>query len=474
MSSVKSNYIYNMIYRLSICVLPLVITPYIARTLGAEGTGLYSFSSVVACYFIMFCKLGLETYGNRTIAACLDDERKRAKVFWSIFAMQILTSIVSIVVYWALALTVFKKDLIIYEFQFLYVLSAMFDVSWYFYGTEQFKLTTIRSVVIRVIIIVFVFLFVKTENDLPAYTFIMSMAFLLEQLLLLPFVLKIPFVKIKWEDVKVHIAPNLKLFIPLAALSIYNWMDKLMLGFLTDNSEVAYYTYAENIINLPKGIVIALGTVMLPRIVKMIAGDNTDEYSNTLTKSFTFISFLSCALCFGIAGVSPVFVPFFLGDGFFPTINLTIGLAIVMIPMSLTDVMQTQYLVPFKKDRIYIISVLLGAGVNTALNALLIPFFNGVGAVIGTLGAEFTVCAIQMFSIRKVFPFRKTLHALAPFLICGVVEFFVTYMLRNLPLPAILTLIIQIAVGGVVYLVLVAIFAITVRKDLITLLKEKI
>ena len=59
-SQEKKNYIYNVIYRLSICLLPLIVTPYIARILGANNVGLYAFSSTVACYFIMFAKLGLD------------------------------------------------------------------------------------------------------------------------------------------------------------------------------------------------------------------------------------------------------------------------------------------------------------------------------------------------------------------------------------------------------------------------------
>lgn len=467
MSSVKTNYFYNMLYRLSICVLPLAITPYIARTLGAEGNGLYSFSSVVACYFIMFSRLGLETYGNRTIAGCLDDEKLRAKTFWSIYVVQICSSVLSLLVYISLIYTCFADNKLIYWLQFLYVLSALFDVSWYFYGTEQFKLTTIRSLIVRGLIIVCVYLFVKDETDLPAYTLIMSACFLLEQLLLFPFIFRIPFVRVHWADVKVHILPNLKLFIPLAALSVYNWMDKLMLGVMADNSSVAYYTYAENIINLPKGIVAALGTVMLPRIVKMVANAQLEQCRQTLKNSITFINFLSCALCFGIAGVASVFVPLFLGDGYTQTIGLTIGLAIVMLPMSLIDVIQNQYLVPFKKDKVYIYSVLFGAVVNLVLNAALIPSLHGTGAVIGTLGAEFAVCVWQMFSIRKVYSAGDTWHAMWPFLICGALEFAAAFMLRNLAYPLIVTLLIQIAVGGVVYLICCAAFAFTVRKDII-------
>ena len=64
----KRNYLYNVIYRLSICILPLVVTPYVARVLGPDNVGVYAFSSTVVVYFILFAKLGFDNYGNRTIA----------------------------------------------------------------------------------------------------------------------------------------------------------------------------------------------------------------------------------------------------------------------------------------------------------------------------------------------------------------------------------------------------------------------
>ena len=65
----KGNYIYNIIYRLSICILPLIITPFSARVLGADGVGLYSLSSAVACYFIMFGKLPFVRMIRKSCAA---------------------------------------------------------------------------------------------------------------------------------------------------------------------------------------------------------------------------------------------------------------------------------------------------------------------------------------------------------------------------------------------------------------------
>lgn len=178
------NYFYSLLYRLSICVLPLIVTPYLARILSPDGNGLYVYTSTISCFFIMFCKLGLESYGNRSISSCRDDIMERSKTFISIYCIQIFSSVISISVYVFFTVFLFDDDKTIYWIQLLYVCTGLFDVSWFFYGLEQFKTTTIRSLITRWLLIVGVFTLVRNSNDVLPYTFLMSICFLIEQLIL--------------------------------------------------------------------------------------------------------------------------------------------------------------------------------------------------------------------------------------------------------------------------------------------------
>ena len=456
-TSMRKNYLYNLVYHLSIMVLPLLVTPYIARVLGAENNGLYAFSSTIVCYFIMFGKLGLDNYGNRSIAFCREDITQRSRTFISIYAIQLCTSAVSVALYVGVVGVFFQQNAVLYKIQLIYVLSVLFDVSWFFYGMEKFRLTTLRSLLTRGLLIVSVFLFVHTENDLHIFTFLMAMSFLLEQIILFLFVFRyVRWVRVKLADIRVHFIPNLKLFIPLLALSVYNWMDKIMLGFIVDKESVAYYNYAESIINLPKGIITALGTVMLPKIANMVANNELEASRSAMGRSMKFIGFIACALCFGIAAMSPVFVPWFLGPQYMPTILLTLELAIVMIPMSIIDVIQTQYLIPFKLDHIYIRSVIAGAGVNLALNSGLIPLLGASGAVIATLGAQVTVAGYQLYKIRKAYPLRRLLKAFGPYLLSGAAMFAAVFSMQSLALSPVALMGLQLITGAAVYMGCVA------------------
>lgn len=67
--------------------------------------------------------------------------------------------------------------------------------------------------------------------------------------------------------------------------------------------------------------------------------------------------------------------------------------------------MRTQYIIPKGRDKVYIISLTTGAFVSLLLNLVLIPKYSGIGAVIGTLGAELSVCLVQFALIRREIPF---------------------------------------------------------------------
>ncbi len=80
---VKKNIIYNITYQILILLLPLVTTPYISRVIGAEGIGIYSYNYSIVNYFMLFALLGLNNYGNRSIAAVRDDKVKLSETFFN-------------------------------------------------------------------------------------------------------------------------------------------------------------------------------------------------------------------------------------------------------------------------------------------------------------------------------------------------------------------------------------------------------
>lgn len=462
MNDVKKNFIYNSIYQLLILLIPLVTTPYVSRILGAEGVGLYSYAHSIAYYFVIFAMLGLNNYGNRTIAMVRDDKNKLSQTFWSIYALQVITSLTAIIVY-IIYIILFNNTIMPWILLF-YVISTAFDINWFFFGMEKFKLTVTRNTIVKIISTVCIFIFVRDANDVYLYGIIMALGLGISQFLLWPFVRQyISFYKPNWNDIIKHLKPNLVLFVPVIAVSLYKYMDKIMLGALTTVAQVGFHESSEKIINIPMALINSLGTVMLPRMSNMNVSGSDKESKKYIRYSILFAMFLSTSMGFGIMAVSKEFVPLFYGDGFETCITLFQILLPSCMFLAFANVIRTQYLIPKKKDTIYIISVSLGAIVNIIVNSLLIPTYQSAGAAIGTLCAEATVCIYQAFSVRKELPILNYIYQILPFVFSGLIMFLV---LNNLSFSfelIIIELILKIFIGIFIYMFVLGIFFIAFK-----------
>ena len=189
--SIKKNFLYNVFYQILTMLLPLFTAPYIARVIGAEGVGIYSYSSSIANYFVLLAMLGLVNYGNRSIAQVRDNKELLSQTFFNIYALQVITSLIMIVGYVFYINTFVTENIVIFYIQLFLIIATILDINWFFFGLEQFKLTVTRNTIIKLLTVVCIFIFVKDSNDLWIYTVIMAGGTLLSQLMLWFFIKKI-------------------------------------------------------------------------------------------------------------------------------------------------------------------------------------------------------------------------------------------------------------------------------------------
>lgn len=458
MSSVKKNYIYNVLYEILIIVLPLITSPYISRVLGPENIGIYTYQYSIVSYFVMFARLGIVNYGSRTVAAAKSDE-ERSKVFSNTFAIQGTLAFFTTVLYIGYVVFGDLEYSTMGLIMLLYLLTAALDVNWFFFGIEQFRITVVRNTVIKLISTALLFMLVKQPDDLNIYGIILGGSNLLGQLATWPYVGKyIKIVKPEIREVRRHFYPIVVLFVPQIAVSLYKMMDKIMIGALCSKSQLGYYEYASMIVNLPLGFITSLGTVMIPRISSLMKdGDNKTSQIYT-HNSILFATGLSIAFAFGLSGIAPVFVPFYFGDEFWPTTELLIGLAVTLPFLAWANVVRTQYLIPAKRDKEYIASLFSGAGINIVINMLLIPRYQAWGAVIGTIAAEVTVCITQTWTARRYLPIGVYIKECSGFIAIGAVMGATVSALGLLGMPVVWCILLQISVGAAVFLSLAVIY----------------
>ncbi|MBR2240737.1 MAG: flippase [Clostridia bacterium] len=465
-NSIKTNLIYNMIYQVLMLLIPLITTPYISRVIGANGVGIYSYHNSIALYFSYFAMLGILNYGNRTIAKVRDDEDEKNKKFTSIYILQILTTIFILALYIIYSMFFVNTDRTVSIIMTLYVSASLFDVSWLFFGLEEFKITSIRQIIIRIVTLILIFVFINQGTDLNKYVLIMSASNLFSALSLWLLTWKrVKLKRVSFNDVKKHFMPCLVLFIPIIATSIYRQMDKIMVGMFCNMTEVGYYESAEKLITISLGIVAAFSAVIMPKISNLIENKKDKEAKDLFNISMKFAMFIGIAIAFGISSISNEFVPLFFGDGYTPSILLSIVLSISVPFISWACIVRTLYLIPHEKDKIYVKSIVLGAILNVVCNLIFIPRIGTMGAVVGTLVAESSVAIYQTIKSKKYLEIKKYIKDDVVFMLSGIImSVAVRFIAKIFNDGTVKTLIIEILVGAIVYCLLTGIYFI-INKD---------
>lgn len=448
----NKNFIYNVIYQLFSFIIPLITAPYIARTLGANNIGIYSYTYSIVNYFMLATMLGINNYGSTSIAKVSSDKELVSKKFFSIYYLQLMVGILMLVTYNLLNIFVIKQYNTILFIDNIFLISAIIDINWFYFGIEKFKVTITRNIIIKLFSLILIFLFVKENNGLIYYVIIMNLANLLSQLYLwLHLRKKVIIVKVTFKEIFSNLKRCLVLFIPVIAYSIYRVMDKTMLGYFSGTLELGYYENAEKIISIPISIVTALGTVMLPNISKTI--NDKEKFMKKVYSSFELCFFLVIPMFFGLIAIGKDFSIIFYGDSFEKTGYIVRLLAPTFVFSAIANVIRTNYLIPLAKDKTYVTSTILGAIINFIFNIILIPKFGSYGACVGTILAEFVVMIYQIFSVRNDIDFKMVFKLLLKYMLTGIIMFIVIMVVAEFINSMILRLLAQVFIGAIIYFI---------------------
>jgi O-antigen/teichoic acid export membrane protein len=466
---VKQNFLLSSAYQVLNIITPIITTPFLSRVIGAEGNGIFSYTQSIANYFVLFAILGMSSYGVRTIAECGDDRGKRSRVFWNAFAMNCVTGAIVVVAYAAYILAFGGSYAPYYLIWGLWVIGSVLDVSWLFFGMQDFSMPTVRNFITKLASVACILLFVRGADDVWVYIAAIAGAYFANSLLVWPFVGRhVDRVRPSWAQMRTHLKPNLVLFVPVIAVSFYTLLDRIMLGSMTSVTEVGYFDYAEKMSKMPMAVITALGSAVLPRMTEIVASGDMAHGKHLISTTMWFMLVCAFALCFGIIGVAPVFCPVFFGEGFDVCAPLMCVISFVIPTICVTNVIGNQFLLPCHRDYEYTASLLVGAALNVVVNLALIPRLGAMGAAVATVASEVAVLVVQSWRVRKDLDLRSYATRAVPFVLFGLamavtVRVIGVWLYPEIPCLAVLG--IQFVAGAAMYLALALVWSVRRERD---------
>lgn len=414
-NSIKANYFYNLALTVSGLLFPLVTFPYITRVIQADGVGLVHFYQGIVDYIVLFSSLGIPVYAIREVARVRDDIKKRDAVLAEILILNILLSLVAYLFAFTLGFTVDRilENLTIYLILCVSIILNAIGCSWFYQGIEDFKFIAIRGILVRFICLISLFVFVHTKSDLIAYAIITILGNVgnnIINFLYLRHYVNLSDISLRELRPFRHLLPSIRIFALNLVISIYVNLDSIMLGFLSTNSAVGYYTGATRLTKTILGVINSLQTTMIPRFSYLATNDTMDKFNILIQKVFDFVLAVSLPMAVGLAIMAPTLINLFCGEGYAPAIITLEIISPIILLISMSGIPCFQILYPLGKEKIAICATAVGALVNFTLNMLFIPDLAENGAAIATVIAEASVTIMMFILGRKYIKINKYTH----------------------------------------------------------------
>ena len=476
MSSLAKNSIYNVIYKVLNIVFPLITSMYVAHILMAGGIGKIALAQNVTSYFLIVSSLGIPNYGVREIAKVHNSIEKRSEVFWELFFINMISTTFCTVAYYLIVSLVpgFSTNLNLYLITGINLLLNYFNCDWFYQGIEEFKYITTRSFVIKCISFLYVIFMVRSNDDLILYALVNCIAVAGNNIFNIVHIRKYINLKVPEIHIPRHIKPVLVMLASTIAVELYSQIDTTMLGFTSGEVYVGYYNYAIKMAKMLVTVFAAISTAMLPRLSFYYKQGMKDEYSAIVNRVFYILLLLCPVASIGLSMTSKYIIPLFYGDSFIPAISAAEVLSFLLLIMPIGNLFGTQVLLSVGKEKFLLLSTVIGAIVNIALNSILIPIYQHLGAAIASVVAELCVLIIQIIisskyckvelKIKKILKLFSALAAMI--IVLKLVEYSSIFSDG-------VTLLLDICLGGMVYLGICYIMKYDELKDLSNIIKTR-
>lgn len=450
-TNIKKNFFYSSLLTVANYVFPLIVYPYISRVLGVSNIGICNYVDSIINYFTLFAMMGINTIGIREVACNRNDEDKLSSVFSSLLLLNILFSV--FVVFVLIVLVNMIDELYLYrKMMYVGVLKILFNallVEWLYKGLEKFKYITIRTVLIKIVYVISVFVYVRSENDYYIYYIITVLSIVVNGITNLLFAYGF----LGYSLIRINLKPYIKSSIALGIYSIltsmYTTFNIMYLGYICGNTEVGYYTTSTKLHSIILALFTAASGVLLPRMTSLFSEGKKEKFNLYFRKSIDALFMFSIPMVVFCMIFANHIVYWISGVGYEPAVpSLKLVMPLIFL-IGYEQVLVIQILSPMKQDKYIILNAFMGSLVGVVLNIILVPKLASIGSSIVWLSSEFVVFLSAHYFVSKLtglkFPYRK----------------FLSYIIAYIPLTAIL-MIFHYYFQFEYYFVFVALFVVSI------------
>lgn len=448
------NFIYTSFSQILLIILPFITVPYLSRILGVEGVGLSSYIISVLAYFSQFASLGISIYGNRTIAYYKDNRDKMSSKFIEIMKLKIFLFLGTYIIF-LLCLPFFGKFKYLFLIQSITLIANLFDISWLYFGLEEFKKNVLRNIFVKIFSLILIFLFVKNYEDIGIYLFILSTSAVIGNILLWINIHKfIVWKKTELNTINYHFKETIKLFLPQIVMTLFATVSSIMLSNLANFEQNGLFSNSDKIVRIQLALVIAVGTVFFPKISNLFKNDRLEEAKEYVYTAFDIVNILSFPMVVGLFIIKDTFSVLFFGSHF-KGISLVMSvLSIELIFMGWSSIVGQQFMVAINRVKGITVSMIVALIITVIGNLILIRKYGALGSSIVQTISEFIIFGIQFYYIRHILSLKKLFMDIWKPILSSIIMFIFCFLFSKVTnFSSLITMLLQVILGVFIYLI---------------------
>lgn len=398
---IAKNYVALLFIQGANFILPLIIFPYLVRTLGSEKYGLVMIAQSVALFLTIIVDFGFNISATREVANLKNDKEKLSQFYWNVVSIKLALIIITFLLLLGLIICVdkFSVDPLVYLFSFGLVLGQAIFPTWFFQGIEKMQVITIVNVAAKLFFTISLFFVVLSPADYEYVPIFNGLGFVISGMFGFLFSLQyVKFVFPKLSQVKEIIENSSSLFFSNFAVSLYTSSNTLILGFFAGDSIAGVYASMEKLILAIKSMYSPLYQAIFPNLSTK-PYDEIRLYIDKMRIPIGFLGlFISIIIFFGAKEILMLAFDDALIVGYSPVFQI---LGFISILSSLNMLYVTLYFPSIKKYKIRMKILMSGGFLNLIISLSLVKFYTIYGVAISAVITELFILILAVYFYNK-------------------------------------------------------------------------
>ncbi len=399
MNILLRNSIYLLLMQVVNYLVPLVTLPYLTRCLGFYNYGVLNVAINIILYIILVVDFGFNLSATREISKYKNNNIKITKIYSDVIFSKITLFITSVIFvsFFIEFMPTYKAISGLVYIMIPQVISSVLFPIWLYQGLEKIGYAALLNVIGKIVTIPLLMIFVKSHNDVNNAAIIISWSTLIPLLIYfcrsqLPDI-KLDFSRLRYKYIKSSIISSSTIFLGSIAVSAYTLSTPLILGFVSDFTQVGYFVAADKIRGAFIGGFLIIGQALYPR-ANILYAENKNEYIYFIKKIIKWQVILCTIASILFYFIMPNVAPLILTGKYssaneLSTIISIMAPMIVLIPLSV--ILANCVLLPQRRNKEYALVPIITVAVHLMYTFVL-------SAKWGALGASYSILITELVS----------------------------------------------------------------------------